>query len=85
MRLELSCQHCTHTFYLPANSATAAVLEQVATQGPWCALGDGETLEDKVYTDLLGHASICCTKCGGPVAPREESLHWFAQEMLACW
>jgi hypothetical protein len=85
MRLELHCLRCQHDFLVPNDSPAADALEQTAAEGPWCAVGDGQTLEDKVYSDLLASDAGRCPECGGPVTLREECLGQFAQELLACW
>jgi hypothetical protein len=85
MAFELHCPRCTHDFSVPADSPAAEVLEQLADEGPWCTLGDGETLEDKVYTALSCEQAVCCPGCGSPVSVGQESLGEFAQELLAQW
>jgi hypothetical protein len=85
MRLDLHCSACASDFALPADSPVAAILDRVAEQGPWSALGDGETLEDSVCTALGTDQRLACPSCGGMVWVSEDSLGQFAQELLARW
>jgi hypothetical protein len=52
-------------------------------EGPWYALGDGETFEDMIFSALTARGAICCPDCGRPVSISEESLGKMALEMLA--
>jgi hypothetical protein len=52
-------------------------------EGPWYALGDGETFEDMIFTTLARDGNIFCPECGEPVAVSEESLGRVAMSMLA--
>ena len=42
----------------------AEVLDRMADEGPWYALGDGETFEDMIFTTLIGCGTIRCAECG---------------------
>ena len=85
MTFQLHCSRCAQDFRVPVDSPAAAVLERVAEDGPWCALGDGETFEDTVYTALSSQQSVSCPCCGGPVSASEDSLSQFSQTLLEQW
>ena len=85
MSFELHCSRCRRTFRVPAGSQAAATLAQVAEQGPWCALGDGETFDDAVSSALGNQERAGCPECGGQVSASEDSLSQFAQELLGQW
>jgi len=59
------------------------VLERMTEEGPWYALGDGETFEDMIFTALMTRGAIRCPECCRPVSVSEESLGRLAMEMLA--
>jgi hypothetical protein len=84
MQLELHCSHC-HYHFTAFETPAADVLERITEQGPWCALGDGETLEDHVSAALIDEETVRCPLCGRPAAVDEESLGRFTREMLANW
>ena len=69
MLLELDCPRCR----------CQVNLEQIAAEGPWYALGDGETWEDRL------HACLRCGDCGAPIEVSEESLAELSRELLAQW
>jgi hypothetical protein len=85
MKLDLYCEHCGHSFTIPADSPAAQVLEQMADLGPWTALGDGETLEDMLCATLVGRECHRCPQCGEAVPVTEESLSQCAHELLLQW
>ena len=39
----------------------------MADDGPWYALGDGETFEDMIFNTLVGCGRIRCSECGEEV------------------
>jgi hypothetical protein len=59
------------------------VLARMTDEGPWYALGDGETFEDMIFTALATRGVIRCPECCRPVNITEESLGRMALEMLA--
>jgi hypothetical protein len=83
MRIELECSQCHARFPVRADVTSCAALERLAEEGPWAALGDGETWEDRVHACLTDAASSSC--CGAPAAVSEESLVELSQELLAQW
>jgi endogenous inhibitor of DNA gyrase (YacG/DUF329 family) len=85
MRLTQHCPRCSDYFLVPSDSPAAAVLDQMAEAGPWSVLGDGETLEDQVFTALRTKESVNCPHCGASVALGEESFGRFTQELLTQW
>jgi hypothetical protein len=85
MMLAFRCPCCAETFEAPAPAATLEALERMADVGPWAAAGDGETIEDEVYSALGMESQVRCPFCGTPSAVSEESLGEFANELLAQW
>jgi hypothetical protein len=57
----------------------------MSEDGPWYALGDGETFEDMIFSALIGQGAIPCPECGDPVTVNEESLGQFTREVLMHW
>ena len=57
----------------------------MAEDGPWYALGDGETFEDMIFTTLFACGSIRCADCGEPASVTEQSLGQMAMEVLGSW
>jgi hypothetical protein len=82
MQVELHCYTCCFRF---RSHLDTAALERISDEGPWSALGDGETFEDRIHADLLAHQEATCPRCGSEVAATEESLGALATEVLAHW
>ena len=82
MKVELRCPSCRYRF--PAY-LEAAALERLQEEGPWHALGDGETLEDRICSDLTEQAETGCPHCGSAVTVAEESLSALSRNVLAMW
>jgi hypothetical protein len=82
--MELYCPNCSCRFTAPDTPASE-ILERITEEGPWCALGDGETFEDHISIALEDQEPICCPVCGEAVTRNEESLGQLAQQMLANW
>jgi hypothetical protein len=85
MQVELYCPHCSCRFAASPDTPALEVLERMIREGPWYALGDGQTFEDMIFSQLLEHDAIRCPDCGDPVSVSEESLGQFTREVLACW
>jgi hypothetical protein len=85
MQLELYCHGCARPYDAAPDTPVAEVLERLTAQGPWHALGDGETYEDQVFAALTGQGAFCCQHCGEPLTLSEENLGRLTQEMLTCW
>ena len=85
MRIELHCPHCLCRFAAEPETPAAEVLDRMAEEGPWYALGDGETFEDMIFTTLLARGAIRCTECGEQAAVSEESLGQLTLEVLGSW
>ena len=85
MQLELHCDRCHHDFVSALEDIAGRALEDITTEGPWFALGDGETLEDRLFANLTDPGKIACPDCGGPVSCSQESLGCLSQELLAQW
>ena len=85
MQVELYCPHCSCRFAASPETPAADVLDRMTDEGPWYALGDGETFEDMIFATLMGHGAIACPECGDPVTVNEESLGQFTREVLMQW
>ena len=85
MKVELHCPACESRFLAPPETPAAAVLDRMADEGPWYALGDGETFEDMIFNTLVSCGRIRCSECGEDASVSEESLGQLAVEVLGSW
>jgi hypothetical protein len=85
MHVELYCPGCRHHFTASPETPAALALDRVAEQGPWSALGDGETFEDAIVAALTAQGANCCPRCGELVTVSQESLGRITMELLATW
>jgi hypothetical protein len=82
---ELHCSSCNRSFSVPSDSSTAVLLDGMAENGTWCPLGDGETIEDNIYSALATQDDLCCPECNNPLTISQETLSRFARELLVRW
>lgn len=85
MQVELYCPRCCCSFAAPPDMPAAEVLDRMADEGPWYALGDGETYEDMIFSALFACGSIRCAECGAPASVTEQSLGQLTLEVLGSW
>jgi hypothetical protein len=85
MQVELFCPQCSCSFAASPDAPAAEVLDRMAEEGPWYALGDGETFEDMIFSTLFVCGSIRCTECGEAVSVSEQSLGQLTMEVLGSW
>jgi hypothetical protein len=85
MQVQLYCPQCACCFAAAPETPASEVLDRMADEGPWYALGDGETFEDMIFTTLLANGDIRCTECGEPAAVSEASLGQLTMEVLGSW
>jgi hypothetical protein len=85
MRIQLNCPSCSCCFGAAPDAPASEILDRMTEEGPWCAVGDGETFEDMIFARLTAHGSVRCTECGEPVDITEESLGRLTLEVLAQW
>lgn len=85
MQVELYCPDCRCRFAAAPDTPAAEVLDQMIAEGPWYALGDGETFEDMIFNTLTSRGAIRCPGCHEPVSVSEESLGQLAMEVLGSW
>ena len=85
MQVELYCPHCFCRFAACPDTPAAEVIDRMTEEGPWYALGDGETFEDMIFATLIGEGVIRCPECGDPVTVNEESLGRLTMEVLGSW
>jgi len=83
MQIELYCDGCACRFACPPDATANEVTDRMFEDGPWYALGDGETFEDMIFATLTEDGDIHCPECGDPVAVSEESLGRVAMSMLS--
>src|ERR1700716_1937690 len=81
MQVELHCPHCLCSFAASPDAPATEVLDRMAEEGPWYALGDGETFEDMIFSTLFASGSIRCSECGESVSVNEESLDQLTLEV----
>jgi hypothetical protein len=84
MQLQLHCSSCCRHFTVEP-AAFPELLARVHQEGPWCALGDGETIEDVLFAACTDWRDILCPACGKSVSVSEESVGKFALELLGNW
>jgi len=85
MQVELYCSHCEASFTAAPDTPAGEILGRMAEDGPWYALGDGETYEDMIFSTLFACGHVRCASCGESASVREESLNRMAMEVLGAW
>jgi hypothetical protein len=83
--MELRCPRCPFRFIAAADTPVDEVLDRMTEEGPWIALGRGDTFEAMVFAALTARGWIGCPDCGGAAAVREgetELLH--EPELAGC-
>lgn len=85
MQIELYCSHCDSSFCASPDAPAIEVLDRMADDGPWYALGDGETFEDMIFSTIFAHGDIECIECGEQANVSEESLGRLTLEVLGSW
>ena len=85
MQVELSCGRCSCRFVAAPNTPAGDIVERMIDEGPWYALGEGETFEDMIFSALMERGAIFCPDCGSPIAVSEESLGQLAQSLTLGW
>jgi hypothetical protein len=84
LNIDLDCPTCQSQFTASPESS-ACVVERMADQGAWLALGDGETSEDALAATLSDCGADRCPRCGTRANVSEDSLARIAQDLLATW
>jgi hypothetical protein len=82
MHVDLHCQGCDRWFS-HSSSEESDVLEQLQAEGPWFALGDGETPEDRIFAAVK--EEIRCPECGVAAGLSEEDLGRLSLQLLDQW
>ena len=85
MRVELYCPKCERRFTAAPEAPISSVFDRVSQEGPWGALGDGETFEDSVAAALADRGAGCCPRCGTAATVSEESLGRLTLQLLGTW
>ena len=68
MQVELYCPNCGCSFAAEPDTPAAEVLDRMAEEGPWYALGDGETFEDMIFTTLFARGLFRIAFLGTPLS-----------------
>jgi hypothetical protein len=85
MQLELQCCRCAYHSTVYQHPRTSQIWNQLTEEGPWFALGDGQTFEDRISATLIADDETRCPECGGRLAVSEESLAEASRELLTQW
>jgi hypothetical protein len=85
MQVELYCDHCCTSFVAEPDAPAAEVLDRMAEDGPWYALGDGATYEDMIFSTLFACGHIRCSQCGEAAGVSEQTLGQLTMEVLGSW
>jgi len=83
MHVEMECRNCECVFTPEGTGDT--LWERLSIEGPWSALGDGETVEDHIAAQMGPGEEICCPNCGAIIEMDEETLGRLSQQMLGQW
>jgi hypothetical protein len=83
MQIELRCPGCPFRFAAPADAPADAVLDRMTEEGPWVALGKGDTFEAMAFAALTARGQIGCPDCGRAVSVHEECLRLTPERELA--
>ncbi len=84
MMVELVCPCCPFRFSARSDASAAEVLDRMIEEGPWFALGNGETFREMLYTALTMRGAVRCPDCQEDVAVLEEDDAGAAEELLSC-
>jgi hypothetical protein len=85
MDVELYCPSCQRRFTASPETPAAVVFDRATEEGPWNALGDGETFEDSVAAALADRGADHCPRCGEAATVSEESLGLLTLQLLGTW
>jgi hypothetical protein len=84
MPIELVCPYCPFHFRARADAPANEILERMIEEGPWFALGNGETFGKMIFTALTTRGAIRCPECLEDVIVLDESCCGAAGELLTC-
>jgi hypothetical protein len=84
MQIELYCPGCPFHFAAAADADADAILDRMTEEGPWIALGHGDSFEAMVFAALTSRGRIGCPECGRALAVYEDSAGSHAERELAC-
>ena len=67
MQVELYCANCCCRLVAPPETSAVDILDRMDDQGqgPWYALGDGETFEDMIFNALTEEAPSIAPTANG--------------------
>ena len=81
MEIELQCPCCPCRFAAASETPAEIILDRMTEDGPWFALGDGDTFEEMIGAAIERRGRIRCPECGEAVvihegAPELVSSDW---------
>jgi hypothetical protein len=81
MEIELQCPCCPCRFAAASETPAEIILDRMTEDGPWFALGAGDTFDDMIGAALNRRGRIRCPDCGEAVvihecAPELVSSEW---------
>jgi hypothetical protein len=85
MLVEMCCPSCRSRFTASSGTSVTNVFDRITHEGPWTALGDGETFEDSLAAALSDRGTDRCPSCGGTATVSEECLGRFTLNLLGTW
>jgi hypothetical protein len=83
MQIELQCTRCPFHFDAPADADADEILDRMTEEGPWIALGRGDTFEAMVFAALTARGWIGCPDCGRAVSVSERDPWLLTERTLA--
>jgi hypothetical protein len=84
MQIKLSCPGCPFCFAAAAEADADDILERMTEEGPWIALGHGDTFEAMVFAALTVRGRIGCPDCGRDTTIHEGSAELPPRRAFAC-
>lgn len=84
MHVHLQCPQCRSHTHPSTDAAFGRALKRIAAEGPWYALGDGETWEDRIHACLTTDGERC-PDCDVAFTVSEDTLAELSRELLAQW
>jgi hypothetical protein len=85
MHVELNCRNCECVFTPEEIGAENTLWERLSAEGPWSALGDGETVEDHIIAQLSPGEEITCPNCAAIIEMDAETLGELSRQLLEQW
>jgi hypothetical protein len=84
MIIDLVCPCCPFQFSAPAAADAVHILDRMIEDGPWLALGEGDTFEDMVVRAVNTRGAIRCPDCREALIVNHEEPSQFREDLLVC-